>query len=55
MKELKNSNYTVIINNKTSKANTKKGVWDLIGHSPLGSCYSVYNKKGEMPPEFIPF
>ena len=55
MKGLKNYNYTVVINSKTSKAKTKNDVWEIIGHSHIGSCYSVYNKKGVIVPEFIPF
>ncbi|MBL0722051.1 MAG: hypothetical protein JJV88_05670 [Sulfurovum sp.] len=55
MKGLKDSNYTVVINHNISKVNTKKDVWEIIGHSPIGSCYSVYNKKGEIPSEFVPF
>ena len=47
--------YRVVVNNNTHSADDRDKVYEIIGRYPLGSIYSVYDSKGRLVPEFIPF
>lgn len=48
--------YKVVINCRdTHYACTIDEAWEIIGRQPFGSGHMVYDKKGNMPYEFVPY